>query len=57
MGVPPRHAADISGRPGQWNVSVVDSVTRTDRLRYLDLARGGRVNSQTTVADFAVASG
>ncbi|ONI93075.1 hypothetical protein ALI22I_00250 [Saccharothrix sp. ALI-22-I] len=42
--------SDPTDRPGQWNVSVLDSVTSKGRLRYLDLARGERVDSQTTVA-------
>jgi CheY-like chemotaxis protein len=43
--------AEPSGRPGQWDVSVLDSVMRKGRLRYLDLAHGMRVDSETTLAE------
>lgn len=43
--------AEPAGRPGQWVVLVLDSVTRKDRLRYLNLAHGTRVDSETTLAD------
>ena len=38
-------------RPGQWDVAVLDSATRKGQLRHLDLARGERINSDTTLAD------
>jgi CheY-like chemotaxis protein len=43
--------AEPAGRPGQWDVSVLDSVTRNDRLRHLNLAHGTRVDSATTLAE------
>lgn len=42
--------SDPADRPGQWNVFVLDSVTSQGRLRYLDLTRGRRVDSQNNVA-------
>jgi hypothetical protein len=45
--------AEPADRPGQWNVSVLDSVTSKGLLRYIDLAHGQRVDSQITTADLA----
>lgn len=42
--------SDPTDRQGQWNVSVLESVTNEGRIRYLDLARGERVDSRTAVA-------
>jgi DNA-binding response OmpR family regulator len=49
--------SDPADRPGQWNISVLDSVTNKGRLRYLDLARGNRVDSQATVGDLVTVAG
>jgi CheY-like chemotaxis protein len=42
-----------SYRPGQWDVSVLDSITRAGRLRYHDLNSGERVDSPTTRDELA----
>jgi CheY-like chemotaxis protein len=47
----PLMLAEPAGRPGHWDVSVLDSVTRKGRLRHLDLAHGARVDSETTLAE------
>lgn len=43
--------AEPARRPGHWEVSVLDSVTRKGRLRYVDLAHGTRIDSETTLAE------